>query len=131
MNSSQTILLVEDDPDDQNLFISALRGIKNTPAFELVNNGKEAIEWLYRALLPPRIVFLDIHMPVMSGMECLLILAKDPWMNTVPIIMLSADVGHREKARIAGANGFIRKSCSVAVLREEIAHILFKFNGRS
>jgi CheY-like chemotaxis protein len=71
MNSSQTILLVEDDPDDQNIFVSALRGIQNTPTFELVNNGKEAIEWLYRALLPPRIVFLDIHMPVMNGMECL------------------------------------------------------------
>jgi CheY-like chemotaxis protein len=131
MNSSQTILLVEDDPDDQNLFISALRGIKNTPSFELVNNGKEAIEWLYRAMLPPKIVFLDIHMPVMNGLECLLILAKDPWMNAVPIVMLSADVGHREKTRIAGANGFIKKGCSVAALREEIAHNLFKFNYRS
>jgi CheY-like chemotaxis protein len=131
MNSSQTILLVEDDPDDQNLFISALRGIENTRSFELVNNGKEAIEWLYRAVLPPRIVFLDIHMPIMNGMECLLILAKDPWMNTVPIIMLSADMGHREKARIAGANGFIKKTYNVVALREEIAHILFKFNYRA
>ena len=131
MNSSQTILLVEDDPYDQELFISALRGMKNTPTFELVNNGKEAIEWLYRALLPPKIVFLDINMPIMSGMECLLILAKDPWMNTVPIVMLSADVVHREKARIAGANGFIKKSSSVVALREEIAHNLFKFNCRS
>lgn len=130
MNSSQTILLVEDDQDDQNLFISALRGIENTTSLELVNNGKEAIEWLYRAALPPRIVFLDIHMPIMNGMECLLILAKDPLMNTVPIVMLSADIGHREKARIAGANGFIKKSYSVIALREEIAHILFKFNYR-
>jgi CheY-like chemotaxis protein len=126
--NSQTILLVEDDPDDQIFFISALRGIENTTSFESVNNGKEAIEWLYKADILPRIIFMDIHMPVMNGIECLLIMAKDPSMNTVPIVMLSADIGLREKARLAGANGFIRKNTSVVALREEIEHILFKFN---
>lgn len=128
MNSSQTILLVEDDPDDQNFFISALSGIENTTSVELVSNGKEAIEWLYKAVLPPKIIFMDINMPIMNGMECLLTIVKDPTMITVPVVMLSADIGQREKARIAGANGFIQKSHSVVALREEIAHTLFKFS---
>ena len=103
MNSSQTILLVEDDPYDQDLFISALRGMKNTPTFELVNNGKEAIEWLYRALLPPKIVFLDINMPLMDGWEFLEEFERlpEPTRNKCYVIMLtsSIDTSDIERAR--------------------------------
>jgi CheY-like chemotaxis protein len=128
MNPLQKILLVEDDQDDQEFFVAALDGIENVSLSDVVNNGKEAIECLYKSAILPNIIFMDVNMPIMGGIECLGFIMNEPLMSQVPVIMLSSDIGQRERARQIGANGFIKKGISVAALREELQHSLFKFN---
>ncbi|MBL0742691.1 response regulator [Chryseolinea lacunae] len=124
MKSLKTILLVEDDRDDQELFIDALTDIKDTILFDVVHNGRQAIERLQRALTLPSVIFMDINMPVMNGIECLSEIAKDPAINGVPVIMLSSSVAHREQVRGLGAVAFIEKTSSLETFRNALRQTL-------
>lgn len=53
MNSLKSILLVEDDEDDQIFFVSALSELKNATLFDLANNGKAALERLSNTVVMP------------------------------------------------------------------------------
>jgi CheY-like chemotaxis protein len=124
MSSPTTILLVEDDQDDQDLFIMALSGIKEETLFAIAINGKEAIEWLHTSLSLPAVIFMDINMPVMDGMECLSEIAKDPLINSIPVVMLSSDIHQRERAQQLGAVAFIEKPNSTLILQQELENII-------
>lgn len=102
-------MLVEDDPDDQEFFAIALEQINDVSLFDIVSNGKEAIKRLRSSSSLPAVIFMDINMPIMGGMECLDIIINDIRLKSIPIIMLSSDVQLREKARKIGASGFLQK----------------------
>ena len=121
---SRGILLVEDDSDDQEFFITALSGIKNIDQFEIANNGKEAIEILAAALVPPRLIFMDINMPVMNGIECLSEVLKNPQTRNIPVVMLSTSVVYREQVLKIGAKAFIEKPRDIEKLRGQLERIV-------
>jgi CheY-like chemotaxis protein len=124
MSSPTTILLVEDDQDDQDLFMIALSGIRDATLFAVAINGKEAIDWLRTSLSQPAVIFMDINMPVMDGMECLSEIAKDPLINNIPVVMLSSDIHQRERAQQLGAVAFIKKPNSTLILQQELENII-------
>lgn len=124
MKSPKTILLVEDDLDDQKLFIDALADIKDTILFDVVHNGKEAIDILQRAVTLPSLIFMDINMPVMNGIECLSAIAKDPAISSVPVVILSSSIAQREQVRSLGAVAFIEKTSSAKAFCEALKQAL-------
>lgn len=125
MNLSQTILLVEDDKDDQEFFTNALSGIIDAPAVSLAYNGKEAIDILHKSLILPSMIFMDINMPIMEGIECLRYIMRDPLMNGIPVVVLSSESYYKEKALNLGAVGFIKKQISISDLRDDIEQELY------
>src|SRR5688572_12982950 len=120
MRKLKSILLIEDDKDDQFFFIEALNEIGNANIFDIVNNGKEALSKLEKSVILPDLIFTDINMPVMNGLECLSEIMRSPRLRNIPVVILSTDTGTIELVRILGAKAFIKKPVDSRTLREEI-----------
>lgn len=117
MKVSKSILLVDDDPDDQLFFIEALEEIKHVTLHGIASNGIEALEKLKDKRFLPDMIFMDINMPKMNGIECLTEIMKNPQLNSIPVIILSTATGQKEITINLGAKAFIKKP-SNGVLKE-------------
>jgi len=122
MDTVKKILLVEDDIDDQMFFVEAISEIKSAVLFGIANNGKEALNKLKRSVILPDLIFTDIHMPVMNGIECLAEIIKDPQIRNIPVVILSTDKGKAKLAHVLGAKAFIEKPSDSKILREQLEH---------
>lgn len=124
MRKAKTILLVDDDEDDQLFFIKALSEIDNATLYTVANNGKEALDTLENSAIPPSLIFMDINMPMMNGIECLAEIIQNPQTRNIPVIFLSTDQSQIEPARKLGAKAFISKTANVKQLREQIERMI-------
>jgi CheY-like chemotaxis protein len=93
-----TILFVDDDPDDTELFCEAVDYLNSSEFIaaekELINcitanNGCKVEDLLPTLPKLPDYIFLDINMPIMGGKECLLHLKSNKQFSHIPVIMLS------------------------------------------
>ena len=124
MNSSKNILLVEDDKDDQLFFSEAISEIKNVTLCHVANNGREALDKLENSAILPDIIFMDINMPLMNGIECLTEISKNSKTKNIPVVMLTTDTGKMKLIHELGAKAFIKKPSSGKILREKIEQMI-------
>ncbi|MCP5426045.1 MAG: response regulator [Gammaproteobacteria bacterium] len=117
-----TILIVEDNPVNRITIEAMLENSGLTIHF--ADNGEIGVR---KALeLKPDLIFMDLHMPVMSGLEATRLLRKKPGFGTVPIIALSADALTEQQAEAyaCGVSGYLTKPINskqlVAVLKEHL-----------
>ena len=119
MNAEPTkILLVEDNPDDVELTLRALREHNLANRVKVVSDGVEALEYLRpdeADHLPPdgypRLVLLDLKLPRVGGLEVLKKLKESPRTRTIPVVVLTSS---REESDLVqsydlGANSYIVK----------------------
>jgi len=108
-DTSRFVLIVDDDPNllEVTSFVLESEGL----AVETARNGEEALA-LLRAGRLPRLVLLDLMMPVMSGWEFLDEVAKDPSLKVIPVVVLTAT----EHAQIPGAVEVLRKPMDLGTL---------------
>lgn len=86
----KTILLVDDDHDDQLLFKEALSEADNTIMYRSAFNGIDALEKLSsKEIRLPELIFLDVNMPKMNGIDCLKELKKSETLKNIPVMMYS------------------------------------------
>jgi two-component system response regulator len=116
---SKTILLVEDNPDDEALTLRALQ--KNNIKNEVVvaHDGAEALEYLFgtgkyagrNTNLTPQVVLLDLKLPKVEGLEVLRRVRADQRTKLLPVVILTSS--NEEQDRIdgygLGANSYVRK----------------------
>lgn len=113
------ILLVEDDPGDQELTRRALKeGILITD-LHVVSDGQEALDYLQRraeyanpsASPRPDLILLDLNMPRMDGREVLRHVRKDPDIAHIPIVVLTTSEQEQDilQSYKIGCNSFITK----------------------
>lgn len=69
MNKNGAIIIVEDDTDDQEMFIEVFKELNYKNELIFFNDGQEALSYLTAKTSEPFIVFSDINMPKLSGME--------------------------------------------------------------
>ena len=112
------ILLAEDNPNDVELTLAALADSHMINPVEVVNDGAEALDFLYRrgpyATRPqgdPTVILLDIKMPKVDGLEVLRTLKNDARLRLIPVVMLTSS---REEADLArsyesGVNAYVVK----------------------
>lgn len=117
------ILLVEDDVDDQILFIEALKQLNNNVKYTIAYDGKDALDKLKVLKHLPDLIFLDINMPRMNGFEFLTYLNTDSLFSPIPVIVLSTSNNIAEKVFQQGAFGYIVKPTSTRKLQSEIEHV--------
>ena len=86
----KTILLVDDDHDDQLLFQEALSEADNSILFQSACNGVDALEKLNFAENDmPDLIFMDVNMPKMNGIDCLIEIKKSEKLKMLPVMMYS------------------------------------------
>jgi len=121
------ILVVDDSKIVQKVMERTLHltGVPIDNVF-FADNGKEALDILEREWID--IVFADINMPVMTGVEMIQEMAKRGTLNTVPVVVVSTDGSEdkREKLQNAGVNEYVRKPFSPELIRNIINNLLKK-----
>ncbi|HLP51983.1 MAG TPA: response regulator [Chitinophagales bacterium] len=131
MLTKKNILLVEDDIDDQSFFINAISTLENVALQHISTNGIDALDTLLHSTSLPDLIFMDINMPLMNGLECLAEIIKNPYLKNIPVIMLSTSVQQAALTRAMGACAFIQKPISEEVLRNKIQYTINLDFGRS
>jgi two-component system response regulator len=112
------ILLVEDDPDDVKLTLHALKKSNITNRIFVATDGAEALDFVFctgahsnRTMEAPKVVFLDIKLPKVDGLEVLRRIRADARTATLPVVLLTSSREERDVA--AGyrlhANSYIIK----------------------
>lgn len=126
MSSYTKILLVDDDKDDQLLFIDALSEVDPHVDCHVANNGLEAIDHLLKVPPPPLLIFLDLNMPYMSGFECLSILKNDNSYQDIPIVVFttSNNADDCKRSLEMGAKMFLTKAPDFSRLKSDIQRVL-------
>lgn len=126
VTQSVDCFLIEDDIDDQEIFLSALTAISPTLTCSTAFNGKEAFEKLAFGEIKPELIFLDLNMPLMNGHEFLNALKHHEKICDIPVVILStsSDSFSVEQSLNAGAVEFITKPDRFAAWEEVIRNVL-------
>lgn len=105
------ILLIEDDPDDQELFIQALEESSHQTNCFTESSATSALEKLRAGQLDADIIFLDLNMPGMNGFDFLREAKSDPYLRYIPIIILttSSQTSAKLITLALGAKNFLTK----------------------
>ena len=109
------ILLVEDDKDDRFFFADSLKDLALSVELIITSGGEEAIEYLCDTENPkPNIIFLDLNMPKMNGIECLTYIRKETAHKEIPCIILSTSIAANDinESYKNGANLYFEKPFS-------------------
>ena len=111
MTRGHVVLIVDDAPFIRKLILTTLEGVSSFDLHE-ASDGEEAVQVAGRE--GPRLVFLDIDMPRMDGIEACRQMRRQPAMAGSKIVMLpaSAEDSARSRAEQAGADRFLTKPFS-------------------
>ena len=111
------ILLVEDDDDIRRDLGDFLRD--EGYDVEVASNGQEALELLKHEKLP-RLILLDLMMPIKDGFQFRLEQEADPRFSKIPVIIMSADGQMQTKQAKARAADYIKKPMDIFVILDKI-----------
>lgn len=129
----KTILLVEDNPDDEALTLRALEKNNITNEVAVARDGAEALDWLFgrgahegrEAGALPEVVLLDLKLPKVDGLEVLRQLRADERTKLLPVIILTASQEESDliEGYSCGANSYIRKPVDFAQFMEAVRQL--------
>lgn len=107
----KNILLIDDDEDDQEIFITALQKAKLEVNCTALVSAHEALDMLTTKKVKPDIIFLDLNMPVMNGQQFLKEIKRNEVMRDIPVIVLStsSQIATIEQVKALGAKDFFSK----------------------
>lgn len=116
MTDRNSILVVDDDPDDVMLTVRAFEEILVPSELIVMQSGMEALEYLLAEERRadgklPALVLLDLNMPGADGLEVLRRIRADKRTRSLPVVMMtsSREVKDRASAYELGANGYLKK----------------------
>ncbi|MUH38064.1 response regulator [Zobellia amurskyensis] len=120
MVTEQNLLfLVDDDADDRDLFEEAVNQIQIKPEVIAFGDAKQLLEYLEDASHKlPKVIFLDLHLPFISGEDCLIKIRNNKRYNNIHIVIYSTSfVGSMaERLKNLGADLYIQKPTSFSLL---------------
>ena len=130
---NKSILLVEDNRQDEMLILRALGKVNLANEVSVVRDGQQAIDYLFgqgefanRAGADlPTVVLLDLGLPRLGGLEVLERLRANPLTQLLPVAILTSsdEEQDRLKSYQIGANSFVRKPLDFAEFAEAVAKV--------
>lgn len=123
MNSNNTILIVDDSETERVILSEMLK--KEYNIIEAVN-GAEAVAILNSMGNEISLVILDVVMPEMDGFEVLEVMNSKNWIESIPVIMISAEsiVPHVERAFSLGVTDFVRKPFDSTIVHRRVINTI-------
>ena len=116
--SERVILLVEDNLNDEELTLRALKKSNILNPVVVVRDGAEALEWLFRrgvhanrAEENPQVILLDLKLPKIDGLEVLRAIRADERTKLLPVVVLTSSIQEQDVVTSygLGANSYVRK----------------------
>jgi CheY-like chemotaxis protein len=122
------ILTVDDDIEDQEIFLEAVRIIDPLTVCLKANDGIDGYEVLMdsKTYLSLDCIFLDINMPKMSGIELLVLIKKDERLKDIPVYILSTSCSPNELAKINLLGGTSLQKQSLFALTVQMLRSVIK-----
>jgi len=127
------ILLVEDNQNDSDLALHALRREKSATRIFVVRDGEEALDFLFcRGIFahrsvtdPPKLVLLDLKLPKVNGLEVLAQLKGDPRTRIIPVVIMTSSKEERDLVTSyhLGANSYVQKPVDFERYRDAVKNI--------
>lgn len=123
------VLLIEDNASDEFLLRKALTDFPKKLYIYTINDGQAALNFLndtshdtIQALPRPDLIFLDLHLPTIRGLDILKDIKRKVHLNEIPVIVLSSslNVDDRAAAYSLQASGFIRKSFTYKEFKNQL-----------
>ena len=128
-----TILIVEDNPDDEELTLLAFRSNRIANPIVVVRDGAEALDYLFRTGAyagrdvhsNPRLVLLDLKLPKVGGLDVLRKMRESPATQMLPVVVLTTSNQDEDivNSYRLGANSFIRKPVEYSKFSEAIRQL--------
>jgi len=120
------ILLVEDNPDDVELTLHALKKHHLVNHIQVVRDGVEALDFIFGSLgNSPKVILLDLKLPKVDGLQVLQRIKSDPRTRSIPVVMLTSS--HEERDVIEsyrlGVNSYIVKPVDFGQFAEAVRQI--------
>ena len=120
-------MLVDDDKDDQMIFLSAINEIDKRIACECYNDARRGLQVLQMNTgEKPHCIFVDLNLPFMHGFEFLRKIKTMQGLENIPVIIYSTSSreSDRTKAKELGAFNFLSKPANITELKVRIAELL-------
>jgi two-component system response regulator len=129
------VLLVEDNPDDVELTLDALRVHKLANRVKVLRDGEEALAYIFCAgqyadrdiCVRPKVILLDLKLPKVAGIEVLRRIRSDQRTKTLPVVVLTSS--NEQKDRVdsyeLGVNSYIVKPVEFEKFAQAVADIGF------
>lgn len=121
------IILADDDQDDRDFFSEAFSEIKIKTKVNLFNDGQQLMDYLVKpdAILP-QILFLDLNMPIKSGIECLHEIKEIDGLKDIAIAIYSTSASDEdiEETFVSGANIYIKKPNDFGTLKKVLSDVV-------
>lgn len=107
----KTLFLIDDDADDQEIFSAALNEVNPSIICYTAINGYDALNQLQTKVVVPDLIFLDLNMPRMDGMQFLKAIKQNESLAAIPVIVYSTSANPKDKKETnsLGAIKFITK----------------------
>ncbi len=122
----KVILLVEDNPDDEELTVEALKANKISNEICVARDGQEALDWLFdpdRDL--PQLILLDLKLPKVSGLQVLEKIRAHDKTRRLPVVILTTSKEEQDiiKGYDLGANSYVRKPVDFGQFLEAVRQL--------
>lgn len=130
--TGKTILLVEDNPDDEAMMLFALRKNHSVSDIIITRDGEQALDRLFPPdddahppPLVPDLILLDLKLPKINGIEVLRRIRHEPRTHLIPVVVLTTSDEAQDRIRSyeLHANSFIRKPVDFDKFIEIMRHI--------
>lgn len=131
--NEKIILLVEDNPDDEELTVRSLKKANITNEILVARDGQEALDFLfcegrYDSRDPnkvPAIILLDLKLPKLNGIDVLRRLRADERTRLIPVVVLTSSSEDEDmfNSYQSGANSYVRKPVDFAAFAEAVTQL--------
>ncbi len=111
MAGYKNIILIDDDEDDREIFLTALGRIESSVTCKTFDSAKMVLDQLIENKITSDLIFLDLNMPIMNGQQFLIEIKKHQVLKNIPIIIFSttSHIPTVELMKELGAIDFITK----------------------